>query len=80
MLQAAEVVKVFHHGNNVQLLCEDARGLLSVYMKPEVFIRFSQVVQRTGLKLKGLPVEFNRDMVRIIRNGKQRPLTFTPLR
>ena len=29
-LHIAEIVRVFDHGNNIQLLCSDTRGLLSI--------------------------------------------------
>ena len=76
-LHIAELVRVFDHGNNIQLLCSDTRGLLSVYLDPETFNMFNRAIHRAELKLKGLEVEFNREIVRVVGVQKRWSLCFS---
>ena len=69
-MHAAKIIRFFNHSNNVQLLCEDERGLLSVYFKHEHFGRFFRALHKAGLKLNGLPIKFNHEVVRIPALGK----------
>ncbi len=64
-LQMARVVRVFNHGTNVQLLCIDEWGLISVYFEQQNFNLFNKVIHRLGLSLKGLSIWFNRDIVQV---------------
>ena len=74
--QIAELVRILHHGNNVQLLCKDTWGLVSVYLEPDTFDSFKDVVQRAGLKMKGLKIEFDSDVVRVTGKRKGWSLCF----
>lgn len=64
-LQSAKVVRAIHNGTNIQLLCSDERGLLSVYFEPAPFTSFYKLLRRSHLKLADLPVEFNREIIRV---------------
>jgi hypothetical protein len=75
-LQIAVVVKILNHGNNVQLLCKDAWGLLSVYLEPDTYALFKDVVHQAGLKIKGLKIEYDREVVRVTGKGKRWSLCF----
>jgi hypothetical protein len=70
-MQTAKIVRFFNHGTNVQLLCEDERGLLSVYFKHKPFGRLFRALHKAGLKLNGLPIKFNRDIIRVPALGKR---------
>ncbi len=70
MMQTATVVRIITHTNNVQLLCSDDRGLLSVYFEQMPFISFYRLIKKAGLKLAGLKIEFNHDMVWVPAIGK----------
>ncbi len=65
-----KVVKSIDHGTNVQLLCADERGLQSVYFEPKSFESFRRLLEKTGLELNGLQLEFNRELVNIPSLGK----------
>ncbi len=69
-MQTATVVRIITHTNNVQILCEDDRGLLSVYFEQLPFISFYRLIKKTGLKLAGLKIEFTHEMVHIPAIGK----------
>jgi hypothetical protein len=69
-LQAAKVVKVIDHGPNVQLLCSDDRGLLSVYFDSKPFELFQKFVKKAGLSLLGLNIQFNMEIVNITLKDK----------
>jgi len=77
-MQAATVVRVINHGDNVQVLCADERGLLSVYFKQIPFISFHNLILKAGLKVPGLQIEFNRRMVRVPVLGKTFYVSSTP--
>ena len=69
-MHTAKVVKVINHGTNVQLLCSDERGLLSVYFEYKPFSLFIRSLQKAGLKLNSLLIDFNQDIVRVPALGK----------
>jgi hypothetical protein len=69
-MQTGKVIRVIYHEQNVQVLCADERGLLSVYFEQTPFISFYKLVRKAGLKLAGLQIEFNREMVRVPALGK----------
>lgn len=69
-MQEGKVVRIITHRSNVQVLCADERGLLSVYFDQAPFISFYKLIKKAGLKLAGLQIEFNREMVRIPSIGK----------
>jgi hypothetical protein len=69
-MQTAKVVRIFDHGSNIQVLCADEWGLLSVYFEHQPFHLFNKLVHKAGLKLNGLQIQFNRDMVRVPALGK----------
>ena len=75
-MQIAVLVRILHHGNNVQLLCKDTWGLISVYLEPDTFASFKNAVHRSGLKLKGLKIEFDSEVVRVTGKGKNWSLCF----
>ena len=62
-MRAAQVVRFIDQGNNVQVLCADNGGLLSVYFEHLPFISFYRLIRKAGLKLAGLQIEFNRESV-----------------
>lgn len=69
-MQAGKVVRVIDHGTSVQVLCADERGLLSIYFEHKPFSLFYNLIRKAGLKLDGLQIEFNRDMVHVPALGK----------
>ena len=69
-MQTVKVVRAFTHGTNVQLLCADERGLLSVYFEYKRFNLFLRSLQKTGLALNGLSISFDRNTVRVPVLGK----------
>jgi hypothetical protein len=64
-LSKARVVKVIDHGVNVQLLCSDERGLLSVYLDRQPFILFSDLLRRAGMRMKGALIEFDLEIIQL---------------
>jgi len=64
-MQTAKVVKSFNNGSNVQLLCADDNGLLSVYFQHKPYASFIMALQKAGLKLDGLLIRFNRYVVSV---------------
>jgi hypothetical protein len=69
-MSSAQIVRVIAHQTNVQVLCADERGLVSVYFDPDPFASFCKLVKRSGLKLPGLPIEFDRESVHVSALGK----------
>jgi len=69
-LKLAKVIKAVDHGNNVQLLCTDDRGLLSVYLNQKLFGEFNKMFSQTGSPLKGTIIGFDRDNIRVTSSGK----------
>ncbi len=59
-MRSASIVRFINHGTNIQLLCTDERGLLSIYLSPETFASFNKKIHRSGLKLAGLLIKFDR--------------------
>jgi hypothetical protein len=72
ILRSASVVRFINHGTNIQLLCSDERGLLSVYLSPKTFSSFYKKVHKSGLQLAGLIVKFNRDLLGVPALGNRR--------
>jgi hypothetical protein len=70
MMQEGKIVRVIDHTTNVQVICTDERGLLSVYFEHKPFVSFYKLIQNAGLKLAGLQIEFDREMVYIPSIGK----------
>jgi hypothetical protein len=69
-IQEAKIVRAIDHQTNVQVLCTDERGLVSVYFEHKPFCSFYKLIQNAGLNFAGLQIEFNREMVRIPSIGK----------
>ena len=69
-MRAAMVVRFIDQGHNVQVLCADDGGLLSVYFEHLSFISFYRLIRKAGLKMAGLKIEIGRDMVRIPQIGR----------
>lgn len=69
-MQTAKVVRAIDHGTFIQLLCADDRGLLSVYFDHKPFGLFCKTIQKAGLKLKGLRIKYDRNIVRVPALGK----------
>ena len=69
-MQEGKVVRIITHRSNVQVLCADERGLLSVYFDQGPIISFYKLIKKAGLKLAGLQIEFSREEVRIPAIGK----------
>ena len=64
-MQTGNIIRIFDHSNNVQVMCSDDRGLLSVYFEHGHFSSFCQIIKKAGLNLHGLLIKFDRDTVRI---------------
>ncbi len=73
-LKSASVVRFINHGTNIQLLCSDERGLLSVYLAPETFASFYKKLHKSGLKLAGLLIKFNRCLLGVPALGNKRSM------
>jgi hypothetical protein len=69
-LNSARVVKAIDHGSNVQLLCLDERGLLSVYLDPEPFSLFCRGLKRARVELVGALIGFDRDTIQVANLGR----------
>jgi len=69
-MQEGKIARVIAHKTNVQVLCTDERGLLSVYFEPKPYISFYKRIKNAGLKFAGLQIEFNHEIVRIPSIGK----------
>ena len=64
-MRTGNIIRIFKHGNNVQVMCSDDRGLLSVYFEHGHFISFCRVIKEAGLKLNGLLIKFDRDIIKV---------------
>lgn len=71
-LRSASVVRFINHGTNIQLLCSDERGLLSVYLAPKTFASFYKKIHKSGLRLAGLIIKFNRELLGVPALGCRR--------
>jgi hypothetical protein len=69
-LQSARIVRPIYHGDFVQLICSDTRGLLSVYFENAQFDIFLTYLYKTNLDIYGLLIEFDRDRVFLPLRGK----------
>ena len=69
-MRNGKIVRIFDHGIIIQVLCADERGLLSVYLEREPFNSFYRATKRAGLKLKGLCVNFDKDLLSVPALGK----------
>jgi hypothetical protein len=69
-LQMAKIVQTINQGSIVQLLCADDFGLLSVYLDQKPFSLLSRAIQKAGLNLKGLQIEYDRGRVHVPALGK----------
>lgn len=70
-MQTGKIVKVLDHGSNVQLLCADERGLLSVYFEQKFYGSFSKAVKKAGLTPNGLLINFDKRVVGVPALRKQ---------
>ncbi len=70
-MQTAKIVRIFDNGANIQVLCADERGLLSVYFENKFFGSFSKGIKRAGLKLNGLLINIDRGAVGVPALGKR---------
>jgi hypothetical protein len=64
-LRTAKVVKAIDHGCNVQLLCADEWGLVSVYLDHKPFSLLKRVLKRAGVELGGASVAFDREIIQL---------------
>jgi hypothetical protein len=64
-MQTGKIVRILDQGNQMQILCADERGLLSAYCAHKPFRSFIKKIQRSGLKLDGLLINFDRDVIRV---------------
>ena len=64
-MQTGNIIRIFNHSNNVQVMCSDERGLLSTYFDHGHFSSFYGIIKKAGLNLNGLLIKFDRDTVRI---------------
>jgi hypothetical protein len=71
-MQTGHIVRIFDLGAKVQILCADERGLLSVYFERKPFSQFVKAVKRARLKLNGLCINFNKDVIRVPALGNDR--------
>ncbi len=71
-MQSGEIVKIFDHGNQVQILCLDDRGLLSIFLEHKQFYSLLRVIKRTGLKVNGLLIKFDKDVNKVPALGNNR--------
>jgi hypothetical protein len=69
-MQTAKIVKVLDHGSNIQIMCADERGLLSVYVEQKFFGSFSKTIKRAGLPMNGLLINFDKREVGVPAIGK----------
>jgi len=69
-MQSAQIVRIIAHETNVQVLCSDEQGLISVYFDQAPFISFYKLIKKSKLKISGLRIEFNHDWVHISALGK----------
>jgi hypothetical protein len=70
VMQTAKIVKILDNGSNIQVLCADERGLLSVYFEHRFFRSFSKAIKRAGLTLNGLLINFDKTRVGVPALGK----------
>ena len=75
-MQTGNIIRIFNHNNNVQVMCSDDRGLLSVYFEYGHFASFCKIIKKAGLKLNGLLIKFNRDIVRVPALGERKEYRF----
>ncbi len=71
-MQTGKIIRIFDLGTQVQILCADERGLLSVYLGHKPFRSFIRAIRRAGLKLNGLLINFNRDVIMVPALGNNR--------
>ncbi len=64
-MKTGKIVKIFNNINNIQVMCADDRGLLSVYFDRDHFLSFHKAIRKTGLKLNGLLINFDRHTVNV---------------
>ena len=69
-LQIASVIRPIDHGDFVQLLCSDERGLLSVYFEIAQFEVFINYLYKANMEVGGLLIKFDHDHVLICQSGK----------
>jgi hypothetical protein len=62
-MRTAKIVRIYDLGADVQLLCSDDRGLLSIYFAHRSFDSFYRKLQNAGLDLIGLKIEFDQGKV-----------------
>ncbi len=69
-LQTARVIRPIDHGDFVQLLCSDERGLLSVYFEIAQFEVFLNYLYKANMEVGGLQIKFDHDRVCIFQSSK----------
>ena len=70
-METGKIVRIFNHGYNMQVLCEDDQRLLSIYFEYEHFSSFCKKINKAGLKLNGLLINFDRNIVTVPSLGKR---------
>jgi hypothetical protein len=72
-MQTGKIIKIIDLGVKIQILCTDERGLLSAYLERKPFYTFIKAIKRARLKLNGLLINFNKDVIRVpaLGNGRE---------
>jgi len=65
-MQKAQVVRAIDHNSIIQLLCTNGLNLVSIYFEPESYGLFCRVIEKAGLKLERLPIQFDRQKVHVL--------------
>ncbi len=68
-MKTGKIVKIFNNVNNIQVMCADEGGLLSVYFGCDQFLSFQKAIKKAGLKLNGLLINFDRYTVNVPAMG-----------
>ena len=70
IVHTAKVLRAIDHGSNVQLLCLDEGGLLSIYLDPQPFSLFIRGLRRAGVELVGALIGYDRETIMVANLGK----------
>jgi hypothetical protein len=62
-MKTGQIIRILDLDVNVQILCKDERGLLSIYLDRKPFNTFIKAIRKNGLKLNGLLVHFDKNMI-----------------
>ncbi len=62
-MHTGQIIKIFDLEVNLQILCKDERGLLSIYLNRKPFNSFIKAIKKGGLQLNGLLIHFDENMI-----------------